>query len=272
MRRRFTHVRDRVLAAIAGEAYLSVVLRYLTVSSVLILCSPMCIPRRAIVGGAPVSPLAFALDAETVAGLDHFGTGYPAQNPDGSVNAVIEIPCGTTAKFELADADGWLHWQHDRDTGARREIDYLPFLINYGMVPRTLAADGDALDIIVLGRTIERGHVAATRVIGVLKMGEDDGTRDDKLIAVPLDPAWRNGFSALRDLPELDARYPATRDILLLWFSNDWGKDATHVLGWGDAGEAAAILEAAKLKARTAPRVAADPRLRARWPSGARAD
>jgi inorganic pyrophosphatase len=225
------------------------------------------VPRRAIVGGAPVSAHALAFDAETVAGTRHFIDGYPAQNRDGSVNAVIEIPCGTTAKFEVTEADGWLHWQHDRDTGARREIDYLPFLINYGMVPRTLAADGDALDIVVLGRTIERGHVAMTRVIGVLKMGDESGVRDDKLIAVPLEPAWQNGFSRLRDLEELDAGYAGARDIMLMWFSNYWGKGATHELGWGDAKEAAAILEAAKTTPeRTKRRAVADLRLRERSP------
>jgi inorganic pyrophosphatase len=235
-----------------------------------LLTSPDCVPRRAIVGGAPVSEHALTFDAETVAGLRHFGDGYPAQNADGSVNAVIEIPCGTTAKFEVSDDDGWLHWQHDRETGARREIDYLPFLINYGMVPRTVADDGDALDIIVLGRTIERGHVAETRVIGVLKMADDGDIRDDKLIAVPLEPAWQNGFSRLRDLDELDANYSAARDILLMWFSNYWGKGATHVLGWGDAAEAAAILEAAKTRpGRRARPGAEDPRLRAPSPFGA---
>ncbi len=237
--------------------------------ALLVLFSSECIPRRAIVGGAPVAADALVFDAETVAGMRDFATGWPAQNPDGSVNAVIEIPCGTTAKFEVADDDGWLHWQHDRDTGARREIDYLPFMINYGMVPRTLADDGDALDIFVLGRTIERAHVAKTRVIGVLKMADDDDdTRDDKLIAVPLDPEWQNGFSRLRDLHELDEEYSATRDILLLWFSNYWGAGATRVLGWGDAAEATAILEAAK--ARTARLGATDPRPRALLPFDAR--
>jgi inorganic pyrophosphatase len=250
--------------------YLSGVFRFLSISSFLVLfTSPDCVPRRAIVGGAPVSANALVFDAETVAGMHHFGDGYPAQNGDGSVNAVIEIPCGTTAKFEVDETDGWLHWQHDRYTGARREIDYLPFLINYGMVPRTLAADGDALDIVVLGKTIERGHIAATRVIGVLKMADEDGTRDDKLIAVPLEQAWQNGFSRLRDLDELDAHYAAARDILLLWFSNYWGKGATNVIGWGDAREAAAILDEAKTKPeRTARHDAADLRLRARSPFG----
>jgi inorganic pyrophosphatase len=241
----------------------------------LLLLPCSAVPRRAVVGGAPVTPAAVALNEETVAGRRHFARGYPSQEGD-DVNAVIEIPSGTTAKFEVDDADGWLHWQHDRVHGGRREVDYLPFLVNYGMVPRTLADDEDALDIVVLGRGLERGLVARTRVIGVLKMG-DDTARDDKLIAVPVEPAWANGFSRLRDLPELEAHYPAARDILVLWFSHYWGAGATHVLGWGDAAEAAAILDKAKRaftrarRVRSTPPDAAGPHPRAPLPFVARA-
>lgn len=202
------------------------------------------VPVRPIVGGAPVARAAVALDEETVAGAEHFWSGFPAEEARG-VNAVIEIPCGTTGKFEVAEGDGWLHWQHDRDTGERRGIDYLAYPVNYGMVPRTLAEDGDALDIVVLGAGIERGRVTPTRVIGVLEMGEP-GERDDKLIAVPAEAELANGFSGLRDLPELDASHPNVRAILELWFASYWGVGRTHVLGWGDAAEAARILEASK--------------------------
>jgi inorganic pyrophosphatase len=231
-------------------------------------------PTRAVVGGAPVSPRAYVRDAETVVGPRHFSRGYAAQNPDGSVNAVIEIPTGTTGKFEVDEDTGWLRWEHARE-GGLRAVDYLAFVVNYGMVPRTLAPDGDPIDIVVLGAGIERGHVAATRVIGVLKMG-DERERDDKLIAVPVEPALVNGFSRLHDLAELDARYPASRAIVETWFSHYWGKGATHVLGWGDAAEARALLEAAKLKAVwrvVLPTRRGEPglHLRAWRPSGARA-
>lgn len=201
------------------------------------------VPQRAIVGGAPVSPAARAADGDTVVGPVHLSRGYPARNADGTVNAVVEIPCGTTAKFEVHD-DGVLRWKRKREDNSRREIDYLPYPVNYGMVPNTLADDGDALDVFVLGRGIERAHVAQTRVIGVLKMAQD-GVRDDKLVAVTIEPALRNGFSDLEELEELDQRYPASRDILALWFAHYWGKGATTVVGWGNAAEATAILEQA---------------------------
>jgi inorganic pyrophosphatase len=224
-------------------------------------------PRRTIVGGAPVSPRARVIDPETVVGPHHFTTGYPARNPDQSVNAVIEIPTGTTAKFEVRD-DGILHWVHTREDGARREVDYLAYPVNYGMVPGTLAADGDPLDIVVLGRAIERGHVAHTRVIGVLEVVQG-GVRDDKLIAVPLDADLRNGFSRLHEVDELDVAYPAARELLATWIANCWGRDTTAIVGWGDAAEASAILDEAMQPACSTRRVAAAPRRRAGSPSGA---
>jgi inorganic pyrophosphatase len=204
-------------------------------------------PTRVVVGGAPISRRAIALDAETIMGQRHFSAGYPTRNEDGSVNAVIEIPAGTTGKFEVDDRDGWMKWKKNREDGKRREIDYLPFIVSYGMVPRTLAEDGDPLDVIVLGRGIERAHVAKTRVIGVLEMADAAGVRDDKLVAVPVEPELENGFSRLHELAELDELYPASREILYLWFANYWGQGVTNVLGWGDAAEAHEILERSKI-------------------------
>lgn len=226
---------------------------------------------RRVVGGAPVSPSAFVVDDDTIRGRGHFLHDIPADNPDGSVNALIEIPSGSTGKFEVGD-DGVMRWAKDRDHGGRREVDYLPFPVNYGMVPRTLGGDGDALDIVVLGRTFERARVTRVRVIGVLAMA-DDGGRDDKLVTVPVETDLANGFTNVHDLTELDARYSELRTIVELWFSNYWGPGRTRVLGWGDADEAVEILETAKLKyvgarepARTGRRVAAGLHLPARWP------
>ncbi len=222
--------------------------------------------------GAPVVPTAVALDEETIAATRHLSSGYPARNRDDSVNAVIEIPTGTTAKFEVDEENGYLRWALRREDRSRREIDYLAYPVNYGMIPRTLAADGDPLDVLVLGRGIERATVASTRIIGVLEM-QHDGIRDDKLIAVPLDDELLNGFSRLRELEQLDATHPGSRTILVLWFSNYWGRGATEVIGWGNAAEANAILDEAIIQGTgdreppTMPRDSADPHLRAELPS-----
>lgn len=225
------------LSDLVGGRYLDHVMRLWIPILIVATCST--VPKRAIIGGAPVAREATAVDAETVRGRASYAVGWPARTREG-VNAVVEIPAGTVAKFEV-DADGELAWEHARE-GGLRAVDYLPYPVNYGMVPCTLAPDGDPIDVLILGRGMERGHVAETRIIGVLEMA-NDGVRDDKLIAVPLEDAWKNGFSALRDLDELDARYPASRALIETWFRFYWGPGATEVIGWGDAAEAARALD-----------------------------
>ena len=74
--------------------------------------------------------------------------------------------------------------------GKPRTINYEPYPINYGMIPRTalptrIGGDGDPLDIIVLGPPLTQGDVVQVKIIGIMKM-TDFGERDDKIIAVPI--------------------------------------------------------------------------------------
>ena len=56
-------------------------------------------------------------------------TGYPAVNPDGTINAVVEIPAGTTAKWQVSKRDGTLEWEFLN--GKPRIVEYLPYPGNY---------------------------------------------------------------------------------------------------------------------------------------------
>lgn len=145
-------------------------------------------------------------------------TDFPAINADGTVNAVIEIPAGSSAKFEVT-ADGSAMVQ-DQVDGNPRFIAYLPYPFNYGMVPRTLedpalGGDGDPLDILVLGSAIPRGEVVAVRLLGVARM-VDTGERDDKLLAVLPD----SPLAAAADLDDLEARFPGVVLIVRTWLTN----------------------------------------------------
>src|SRR5262245_43564752 len=108
---------DRVLVARASRPYSRSVRRmnlFWLVALALLPCSGVL--GRAVVGGARVAPVAFAIDGETVAGRRHYVRGFPADE-GADVHAVIEILSGTTVKFEVTDGDGWMYWAHDRDTG-----------------------------------------------------------------------------------------------------------------------------------------------------------
>jgi inorganic pyrophosphatase len=169
--------------------------------------------------------------------------GFEAVNEDGTVNAVIEIAAGTSAKFEVT-ADGSAIEQ-DQIDGRPRFIEYLPYPANYGMIPRTLedpalGGDGDPLDVIVLGEALGRGDVLAVRIIGVLRM-IDTGERDDKLIAVvPGTP-----LAAAGDIAELDRMFPGVTGILRTWFTNYKGPGRVEIESIEDAAAAQRILEGA---------------------------
>ncbi|MDR3346786.1 MAG: inorganic diphosphatase [Campylobacteraceae bacterium] len=118
------------------------------------------------------------------------------KNPD-KINALIEIPYGSSIKYEI-----------DKESGAvfvdRVIYSAMFYPANYGFVPNTLAADGDPADILVLNTyPLQAGSVIPCRLIGVLIM-EDEAGMDEKLLAVPvskIDPTFE-GINSLSDLPK----------------------------------------------------------------------
>lgn len=109
------------------------------------------------------------------------------------VNAVIEIPKHTSAKYEY-DTDTCL-FKLDR---CLRSAMVYP--ANYGFIPSTKADDGDALDILIYCSTaIERGTLVECKVLGCLDM-TDNGEKDYKVLAVPT--SHHKKYSELEDLNE----------------------------------------------------------------------
>jgi inorganic pyrophosphatase len=121
------------------------------------------------------------------------------ENPPYDVNVVIEIPLGgNPVKYELDKVSGAMYVDRFLYTAM-----FYPG--NYGFIPHTLAADGDPMDVIVLGPTaVVPGAVVRSRPVGALIM-EDEAGGDEKIIAVPVDklhPYYTN-VGSYRDLPEV---------------------------------------------------------------------
>ena len=100
------------------------------------------------------------------------------ENTPDIVNAIVEIPKGTSTKYEY---DQELEiFRLDRCLTSA-----MVYPTNYGFIPNTLGADGDPLDILVYANApIERTTLVECRVIGVLDM-DDDGDKDYKILGVP---------------------------------------------------------------------------------------
>ena len=160
-----------------------------------------------------------------VKGEKNFKSGYDPINVDGTVNAIIEIPAGTTAKYEVIKATGVM--ELEQKNGAPRYVQYLGYPGNYGMVPRTMLSkakggDGDPIDVLVLGPAVPRGSVVRGRAIGLLSL-VDNGETDDKLIVVMDD----SPFAKVRSIADLDAKFPGVTTIVQTWFVSykGYGKD-----------------------------------------------
>ena len=196
-------------------------------------------------GAVRHSPNMELVDPYTLVGPENLMKIAPLSET-GTVTAIVEIPTGTSAKWELdKDNPDTIIWEFRDDKP--RVVKYLGYPGNYGFIPGTalpkaLGGDGDPLDVLVLGQAAPRGAVLEVRLIGVLKM-LDDGEQDDKLIAVMVEGS---AFSEIESMAQLDADYSGVSDIVSVWFRNYKGpEDGMLDQGFREADEAIGILEKA---------------------------
>lgn len=108
--------------------------------------------------------------------------------------ALIEIPRGGKAKYEL-----------DKETGLLR-LDRILYTstvypANYGFIPRTLADDGDPLDVLVLcSEILDPLTLVQCYPIGYISM-LDGGKNDEKIIAIPFADPTYNTYKDISELP-----------------------------------------------------------------------
>lgn len=122
------------------------------------------------------------------------GISYGNQAPE-IVNAVIEIPKGSKAKYEIDKPSGLL--KLDRVIHSA-----FHYPINYGFIPKTYGGDKDPLDILVLSSvSIQPLCIVAAKIIGVMQM-IDSGDADDKIIAVAATDPSVNYIENMSELPK----------------------------------------------------------------------
>ncbi len=123
-------------------------------------------------------------------------------------NAIVEIPFGSSVKYELDKASGLI--KLDR---VLYSAVYYP--ANYGFIPQTLAEDDDPLDVLVFCQeAVVPLTIIAARAIGLMTM-MDAGKRDHKIIAIATgDPE----FNSYREASEM----PAHRLLMLRRFFQDY--------------------------------------------------
>jgi inorganic pyrophosphatase len=108
--------------------------------------------------------------------------------------AVIEIPLGSSVKYELDKVSGMIRMDRVLYSAV-----YYP--ANYGFIPQTLAEDHDPLDVLVLCQeSVAPLTILHARTIGLMTM-IDSGARDHKVIAVATADPEFNSYQDVADLP-----------------------------------------------------------------------
>jgi inorganic pyrophosphatase len=168
----------------------------------------------------------------------------PAFTPQGTLQAVVEIPAGTNRKFEFNKQTH--EFETDLRDGKPRIVEFMSYPVNYGFVPSTKmdkdrGGDGDPLDVLILAEHIPTGSVVEVQPIGLLQL-KDLGELDHKVLAIPVDPEKR--IISATNWHEFQLEYSAIRHILELFFMYYDGLGTMTVMGWAD--ELAAIAEVKK--------------------------
>src|ERR1700689_923370 len=133
----------------------------------------------------------------------------PGEHLPDEFNTVIEIPFGSSVKYELDKPSGLIKLDRVLSSAV-----YYP--ANYGFMPQTLAEDDDPLDVLVLCQemVVPLTLIPRARRIGLMTM-IDGGKKDHKIIAVATDDPE---FSSYREASEM----PPHRLTMLRRFFQDY--------------------------------------------------
>lgn len=114
------------------------------------------------------------------------------------VHVLIDTPAGSANKYKLDEEYGLFRV-------SRRLPEGMVFPHNFGSIPGTRAADGDPLDVLVMGLPAAfPGCLITARLIGVLQASQLERgkpVRNDRLIGIGETPVNRSPVRQLSDLP-----------------------------------------------------------------------
>ena len=122
----------------------------------------------------------------------------PVNKSDGMLQVIIETPKGSRNKFAFDEKQNVFALKKVLPAG-------MVFPYDFGFLPRTLAPDGDPLDVLLLmDEPAFAGIAVRSRLIGIIEGEQTDGkkkTRNDRLVAVAEANHMYANIKRLQDLP-----------------------------------------------------------------------
>lgn len=151
-----------------------------------------------------------------------------------AINVIVEIPAGTNTKIEYDAEKGT--FEPDQVDNKDRVVAFLPYPGNYGFIPSTMmdaeqGGDGDALDVLVIGESLQTGSVLQAMPIGTLIL-KDGGELDTKIIAVPVNESERT--LQVDNFLTLMLEHDPAKRIIEEWFLNYKGRGQMELIRWED--------------------------------------
>ena len=167
--------------------------------------------------------------------LDPFDTGQK------SLRVVIETPKGSRNKYK-----------YDEELGCYRLNKVLPegmsFPYDFGFVPKTLAQDGDPLDVLLLmDQPAYPGIVVEARIVGVIeaKQTEDGKTsRNDRVLAVSVNS---HVHADIKEPKDLSSKMIEELEQFFVAYNREHGKKF-KLLGCKGAKTAMKLIKKSRLK------------------------
>ncbi|MGE5608809.1 MAG: inorganic diphosphatase [Bacillota bacterium] len=118
----------------------------------------------------------------------------PGEKAPAEFLTIIEIPFGSSVKYELDKASGLIRLDRILYSAV-----YYP--ANYGFIPQTLAEDDDPLDVLVFCQEpVVPLTIIEARAIGLMTM-LDAGKKDHKIIAVATQDPEFNSYCEASEMP-----------------------------------------------------------------------
>ncbi len=158
----------------------------------------------------------------------------PPRAKKGVVNVIVEIPKGSRNKYE-----------YDPELNVialdRTLYSAVHFPTDYGFVPGTQASDDDPIDALVMAEEPTfPGCLVRVRLIGVLTIEDGEGTKEPKLLAVPVGEPRFATYHDFQDVP------PHLLEEIEHFFSvyKDLEGKTVKACGWEGMRQAEAALDA----------------------------
>lgn len=163
----------------------------------------------------------------------------PVDKKDGTLQVIIETPKGSRNKYSFDPDQKIFSLKKVLPAG-------MAFPYDFGFLPRTLADDGDPIDVLLLmDEPAFPGCLISARLIGVIRGEQVDGKkriRNDRLVAIA---EANHMYANIKKLEDLPSHFVKELEDFFVNYHQLEGK-RYKLLGCRDAGEAMRLIKQAQ--------------------------